>query len=131
MPAHRETIDRSRTDTMGHGDPASWAAGRGDSTGRFRPRRRRAKGMSLPLRMVLLAVGAILFLIGLTRPALAWGRMGHRASARLAESRLSPRAKAMIRDLLEPGDSAVTTNGPIYHWPPIASPARASGWLSS
>jgi hypothetical protein len=31
--------------------------------------------------------------------------MGHRASARLAESRLSPRARAMIRELLEPGES--------------------------
>ena len=38
-------------------------------------------------------------------PRLAWGRMGHRASARLAESRLSPRARAIIRDLLEPGES--------------------------
>jgi hypothetical protein len=36
---------------------------------------------------------------------LAWGRLGHRASARLAESRLSPQAKAVIRDLLEPGES--------------------------
>ena len=39
------------------------------------------------------------------RPAGAWGRLGHRASARLAESRLSPRARAVIRDLLEPGES--------------------------
>jgi nuclease S1 len=30
--------------------------------------------------------------------------MAHRASARLAESRLSPRARAIIRDLLEPGE---------------------------
>ena len=30
---------------------------------------------------------------------------GHRASAKLAESRLSPRARAIIRDLLEPGES--------------------------
>jgi nuclease S1 len=37
--------------------------------------------------------------------ARAWGRLGHRASARVAESRLSPRARAVIRDLLEPGES--------------------------
>jgi len=36
---------------------------------------------------------------------LAWGRMGHRASAKLAESRLSPRARALVRELLEPGES--------------------------
>jgi hypothetical protein len=39
------------------------------------------------------------------RPAGAWGRLGHRASARLAESRLSPRARAVVADLLEPGES--------------------------
>ena len=37
--------------------------------------------------------------------ALAWGRLGHRASAKLADSRLSPRACAIIRELLEPGES--------------------------
>ncbi len=39
------------------------------------------------------------------RPAWAWGRNGHRAAARLAESRLTPEARAIIRDLLEPGES--------------------------
>jgi hypothetical protein len=39
------------------------------------------------------------------RPAGAWGRLGHRASARLADSRLSPHARAIVRDLLEPGES--------------------------
>jgi hypothetical protein len=39
------------------------------------------------------------------RPAWAWGRLGHRASAKLAESRLSREARAVIRDLLEPGES--------------------------
>jgi hypothetical protein len=36
---------------------------------------------------------------------LAWGRLGHRASAKLTESRLSPKARATVRDLLEPGES--------------------------
>ena len=61
--------------------------------------------MGLSVLRLLPAVGAILCLLGLARPALAWGRVGHRASARLAESRLSPRARAIIRDLLEPGES--------------------------
>jgi hypothetical protein len=39
------------------------------------------------------------------RAALAWGRLAHRASAKLADARLSPRTRAMIRDLLEPGES--------------------------
>ncbi len=39
------------------------------------------------------------------RPALAWGRLGHRASAKLAFSRLSPEARVVIRELLEPGES--------------------------
>jgi len=45
-------------------------------------------------------------LIAITaQPAMAWGRVAHRASAKLAESRLSPRTRAMIRQLLEPGES--------------------------
>jgi nuclease S1 len=40
-----------------------------------------------------------------TPSAWGWGRMAHRASAKLAEQRLSPRARAAIRDLLEPGEA--------------------------
>jgi hypothetical protein len=39
------------------------------------------------------------------RPAMAWGRAAHRASARLAESRLTPEAKALVRSLLDEGES--------------------------
>jgi nuclease S1 len=49
--------------------------------------------------------GAALLVLGLAPPALAWGRLGHRASAKLAESRLTPQARAIIRELLEPGES--------------------------
>ncbi len=52
------------------------------------------------------ALIAVLVLgIGPARQALAWGRMAHRASTRLAEARLTPRARALIRELLEPGES--------------------------
>ncbi len=54
---------------------------------------------------LLSVVTAAGMLLTLARPALAWGRTAHRASARLAESRLSPQARAIIRDLLEPGES--------------------------
>ncbi len=39
------------------------------------------------------------------RSALAWGRMGHRAAAKITEARLTPAARAAVRDLLEPGES--------------------------
>src|SRR5579883_2551325 len=53
--------------------------------------------------MVVLLVAALI--AAMPRPAGAWGRLGHRASARLAESRLTPRARAAVLDLLEPGES--------------------------
>jgi nuclease S1 len=51
------------------------------------------------------AVGVVVVAVGPARQALAWGRMAHRAATRLAESRLTPQARAAIRDLLEPGES--------------------------
>jgi hypothetical protein len=67
------------------------------------PRRPRLGQWASPV--LAAAASAALLIVGLARPALAWGRLGHRASARLAESRLTPRARAVIRDLLEPGES--------------------------
>lgn len=52
------------------------------------------------------AVALVLtILVALPTPALAWGRNGHRASARLAESRLTPEARAVVRALLDEGES--------------------------
>jgi hypothetical protein len=56
------------------------------------------------LCLFVAAFSAVLLLIP-ARAALAWGRLAHRASAKLADSRLSPRTRAMIRELLEPGES--------------------------
>jgi len=58
-----------------------------------------------PLRPVspLLVVGAALALAA--SPALGWGRIGHRVSARLTETRLTPAAKAGVAALLAPGES--------------------------
>jgi hypothetical protein len=53
-------------------------------------------------RAVALALTALL---ALPSPALAWGRNGHRSSARLAESRLTPEARAAVRALLDEGES--------------------------
>jgi nuclease S1 len=55
--------------------------------------------LALPAALALLLVPA--------RPALAWGRMAHRAATRLAEIRLSPRARAAIAELLDEGESLV------------------------
>jgi nuclease S1 len=71
----------------------------------LRPSGRTATGAGRSFWALLPAVGAACLLLGLSRPALAWGRIAHRASARLAESRLSPQARAIIRELLEPGES--------------------------
>jgi hypothetical protein len=38
-------------------------------------------------------------------PASAWGRLGHRVIARLAEKHMTPEAKAAVAGLLEPGES--------------------------
>jgi hypothetical protein len=39
----------------------------------------------------------------LPRSLCAWGRLGHRTAARMAETRLTPRALAAVNDLLGPG----------------------------
>jgi len=47
----------------------------------------------------------LLVIAGTTRPTWAWGRLGHRVISRLAEQRLTPKAKAAIAELLEPDES--------------------------
>jgi hypothetical protein len=39
------------------------------------------------------------------RPALAWGQLGHRVIARLAEQHMTPQARAAVAAILEPGES--------------------------
>ncbi len=48
---------------------------------------------------------AILAALAVAPPAMAWGPQGHRVIARAAEDRLTPEARAAIRDLLNPGDT--------------------------
>jgi hypothetical protein len=52
----------------------------------------------------LAAIAAILTVLFVPGSLWSWGRMGHRASSMLADSRLTPAAVAAIRDLLEPGE---------------------------
>jgi hypothetical protein len=57
------------------------------------------------LRSALVIVLACAVIIESAAPAWAWGRVGHRVIAKLAERHLTDRAKAEIKALLEPGES--------------------------
>ncbi|WP_165250252.1 S1/P1 nuclease [Paludisphaera soli] len=63
---------------------------------------RRARAGRLAAILAALVVAAP---IAASRPAFAWGRNAHRAATRLAESRLTPEARALVRELLEEGES--------------------------
>src|SRR5215211_6864672 len=58
--------------------------------------------MKLPLPRALVRILPLLLLLLLVLPAnvLAWGREGHAIVAQVAESRLTPKAKAAIDELL-------------------------------
>ena len=47
---------------------------------------------------------ALLVILQAATPALAWGRLGHQVISRFTEKNLTPKAKAAIADLLEPGE---------------------------
>ncbi len=55
-----------------------------------------------PVSPLLVAVAAIALAAS---PALGWGRIGHRVSARLTETLLTPAAKAGVAALLAPGET--------------------------
>ena len=48
---------------------------------------------------------ALLVSLQMAAPAWAWGRLGHRVIAKLAEKKLNPKAKAAIAALLDEGES--------------------------
>jgi hypothetical protein len=58
----------------------------------------------IPKRLICLALAPMLATLPVGT-AFGWGRIGHRTSARLCETLLTPATKAAIRDLLEPGES--------------------------
>jgi nuclease S1 len=47
----------------------------------------------------------IALVLQMATPVWAWGRLGHRVISRLAEKQLTPKAKAAVAELLEPGES--------------------------
>jgi nuclease S1 len=56
-------------------------------------------------RFSIIAITALMLVLFAPRALWSWGRMGHRVSAILAYSRLTPAAVTAIRDLLEPGEA--------------------------
>jgi hypothetical protein len=61
-------------------------------------------GAAAPACTWRLALAAVLLLFVPDR-ASAWGRIGHRVAAKVAEARLTPNARAAVRALLESGES--------------------------
>ena len=56
-------------------------------------------------RSLFVSALALLLLFQVSAPVWAWGRLGHRVIARIAEKNLNPKAKAAIAALLEEGES--------------------------
>jgi hypothetical protein len=65
------------------------------------------RGLLRPSRIRGYVVGASVLIVALesATPVWAWGRLGHRVIARLAEKHMTPEAKAGVRALLEEGES--------------------------
>lgn len=72
---------------------------------RGRPRTNMTTDDSGKLRPILAALFLLWSTTFLHATARAWGRLGHRASAKLAATLLTPQAKAAVQELLEPGES--------------------------
>jgi nuclease S1 len=56
-------------------------------------------------RRGLVSALSVLVALQVASPCWAWGPIGHRVAARLAEQHLNPRAKAAVAALLDPGES--------------------------
>ncbi|MFO0909580.1 MAG: S1/P1 nuclease [Isosphaeraceae bacterium] len=77
-----------------------------DDAAHFRPMAQRSLSWFRRGRSVVLVAFVATGLMAIPVPSVfAWGRIGHRASARVAEARLTPAARAALRALLEPGES--------------------------
>jgi nuclease S1 len=61
--------------------------------------------ISRPVTRAIGSLTALALFLTSTSSAIAWGPQGHRVIARVAEERLTPAAKAAIKDLLHPGDT--------------------------
>lgn len=53
----------------------------------------------------VMMLGAVVACAGMPGRAMAWGRLGHRAAAKVTEGRLTPEALAGVRAILNPGET--------------------------
>ncbi len=59
-----------------------------------------------PHKVLVVASALTIFIaFASVSPAWAWGRLGHRVISRIAENKLTSRARAAVAEFLEPGDS--------------------------
>jgi hypothetical protein len=58
-----------------------------------------------PRRSRLIVALSLLAALQAAPPVWAWGRLGHRLTARIAERNLNPKARAAVKALLEEGES--------------------------
>lgn len=59
----------------------------------------------MPRQAFTVAALVLIVTLSAARPALAWGKLGHRLTAKLAERRLTDQTKAAVEELLEEGES--------------------------
>lgn len=64
-------------------------------------------GRAKVLRVLVATALATSAMIG---PAWGWGRIGHRVAGKIADSRLTPTARAAVASLLEPGESLASVS---------------------
>ncbi len=70
--------------------------------------------MSKPKRPACLLLGPLLLAtLAVPGPAWGWGAIGHRVTAKVAEGRLTPEARAAVAELLDPGEDL----GDASNWP--------------
>jgi hypothetical protein len=56
-------------------------------------------------RLWFFSLLTLLVMLQTATPAWAWGTLGHREIARLAEKHMTPKAKAAVAAILEPNES--------------------------
>jgi hypothetical protein len=79
-----------------------------------------------PVTRAMACLTALAVILTSNSSAFAWGPQGHRVIAKVAETRLSPAAKAAIKDLLHPGDTLDSIAGWADTEGHTAVPASAS-----
>lgn len=62
------------------------------------------------MRSRVLALAVLAICLSATQPAHAWGRLGHRLTARIAEQHLTDQARAAVKELLDDGEDLASAS---------------------